>query len=109
MVWRRDSVVFVLFTIFFPRFSLLRCGGSEAKKNLHQLASRPNGLRVNQRKLRTEVTHQICRFSQRVPAEEVGVTEAEDAVRKGELDAEVGNEAVQLPQLDRPLGVSGTS
>jgi len=50
-------------------------------------------------------TDQISRWAQSIPAEEVGVPEAEDTVGEGELDAEVDDESVQLPEFDRSFGV----
>jgi len=42
-------------------------------------------------------TNQVSSRAQAIPAEEVGVAEAEDAVCEGELDGEVDNKPVKLP------------
>ena len=50
-------------------------------------------------------TDQVSRRAECFPAEEVGGAEAEDAVSEDELDAEIDDQSVQLPQLDRPAAV----
>ena len=49
--------------------------------------------------------YQIAGRAQRVPAEEVGVAEAKDAVSEGELKAEVDDKTVKLPQCNRLFSV----